>query len=162
MSSENNTPDAEVSNWTLATGTRPGERPAYPTVPQDKCAAFIGGGPVMSRSLRTVVVVIGHPQQAELPDALLVETNGYDVVFVESIARGYSRIKQVTPDSVIVVSDIDDVAACQLLTMLEIDDEVSRIPVVRCVTRLAESELEDDVLDLGRDAPYQTLAIPMN
>ena len=34
MSSENNTPDVAVSNWTLATGTRPGERHVYPTVPQ--------------------------------------------------------------------------------------------------------------------------------
>jgi hypothetical protein len=34
MAGENNTSDIQVSNWTLATGTRPGEREVYPTVPQ--------------------------------------------------------------------------------------------------------------------------------
>jgi hypothetical protein len=34
MTSENNASDVQVSNWTLATGTRPGERQVYQTVPQ--------------------------------------------------------------------------------------------------------------------------------
>jgi DNA-binding NarL/FixJ family response regulator len=116
----------------------------------------------MSGSLRSVVVVSGHPHRAELLDALLVDTNDFDVVFVESIARGYSRIKQLTPDLVIVSSEIDDVAACQLLSMLQIDGDVSRIPVVTCATRHEESELDDDIVELDRDSPSRTLAIPMN
>jgi hypothetical protein len=31
----NNPSDVRVSNWTLATGTRPGERHVYPSLPQD-------------------------------------------------------------------------------------------------------------------------------
>ena len=53
----------------------------------------------MSRSVRSVVVVGAHPQRAQL-DAMLVDTNEYDVVYVESIRKGYSRIRRVTPDVV--------------------------------------------------------------
>jgi hypothetical protein len=34
MTSQNNASDVPASNWTLATGTRPGERDVFPTVPQ--------------------------------------------------------------------------------------------------------------------------------
>ena len=81
---------------------------------------------------------------------------------MESIAHGYSRIKQVTPDVVIVLSEIDDVAACQLLSMLKIDGELSRIPVVTRATRHVESEREDDIVEWERNSPGRTLAIPMN
>ena len=117
----------------------------------------------MSCSLGTVVVVSGQPEQEELLAAMLADQNDYDVVFVESIAHGYSRIKQVTPDLIILQTEIGDVAACQLLSMLTIDGDVSHIPVVTCVTCYAESGLEDDVVRrLDRRSPRRTLAVPMN
>jgi DNA-binding NarL/FixJ family response regulator len=116
----------------------------------------------MSRSLRRIVMVSGHPQAAPNLDDLLVETNDYDVIFVESIACGYSRIKQVTPDLVIVLLEIDDFGACQLLSMLKVDRDVSRIPVVTCATRPNESELEDEITELEQYSPGWSLALPMN
>jgi len=42
MTSENISPDVRISNWTLATGTRPGVRYVYPIV-QPKEAGFSVG-----------------------------------------------------------------------------------------------------------------------
>src|SRR5712671_5125770 len=84
----------------------------------------------MSRSLRSLVAVSGERQRAELLDALLVDENEYDLIFVESVAGGYSRIKELTPDLVIVCLETEDVAACQLLSMLKTDRDMSAIAVV--------------------------------
>jgi len=67
---------------------------------------------------------------AQLLDALLGETDSYDVVIVESIARGYSRIKEVAPNAIIVFVEMDDPAVCQLLSMLTADRGTSNIPIV--------------------------------
>lgn len=89
----------------------------------------------MTRSPRsTVVAVSGDSRRAELLHALVLDPHDFDVVFVESIARGYARIKELRPDIVVVFMAIDDVAACQLLSMLNIDRSVSSIPVVTSVT----------------------------
>jgi hypothetical protein len=155
-----NPSDVLVSNWTLDTGTRPGERHVPGHVPEQR-ATFSAGSQVMS-SRRTVVAVSGHPQRAELLDALLIEANDYDVIIVESIAHGYSRVKQVTPDLVIVYCEIDDVAACRLLSMLKIDGDMSGIPVVTRATRGEDREFEDIIAELDRDPSCQTLAIQMH
>jgi hypothetical protein len=34
MTSESNASDVRLSNWTSATGTKPGERPLCPTMPE--------------------------------------------------------------------------------------------------------------------------------
>jgi hypothetical protein len=116
----------------------------------------------VSRSRRCIVMVSAHPQPAPNLDDLLVEMYDYDVIFVESIACGYSRIKQVTPDLVIVLLEIDDVAVCQLLSMLKADRDVSRIPTVICATRPEQIELEDEIAELEQDSPGWRLALPMN
>ena len=95
-------------------------------------------------------------------DALLLDENDYDVVFVESVARGYSRIKQLTPDLVIVFLAMDDVAACQLLSMLTIDGETSGIPVVTWTTRPEPSSGEDIFAEVTRDLTCQITAVHMN
>jgi len=81
-----------------------------------------------------------------------VDTNDYDVVYVESIKKGYSRISRVTPDLVIVLQEIDDVAACRLLSMLKIDGALSGIPVLTCAMRREESQFQDDIAGLDRDS----------
>jgi DNA-binding response OmpR family regulator len=76
-------------------------------------------------------------------DALLLDTNDCDVLVVESFARGYSRIKELKPDLVIVYLEIDDWAACQLLSMLTIDDDTTGIPVLTWAARYEKGGLED-------------------
>ena len=117
----------------------------------------------MTRAPRTVVLVTGHGEPATSSlDALSVDMSEYDVIVVDSIAHGYSRITQAAPDLVIVCSAIDDSAACQLLSMLRIDSRASRIPVLTHVTSRETSELESDFAELGCEESTQFVALPMN
>jgi hypothetical protein len=88
-----------------------------------------------SRLPRSVVAVGGQPPPVELIDALLGDGSGYDVIVVESLAGGYSRIKQLTPDLVIVLLESDGIAACQLLSMLQVDGTLSGTLVVTYAAR---------------------------
>jgi DNA-binding response OmpR family regulator len=106
------------------------------------------GGPVINRGRRTVVALSGDSQRAELMDMFLADATNDDVVFVGSIARGYSRIKQLTPDLVILLAGIDDLPACQLLSMLKMDSHTSDIPVVTWMTSSEQTECEDIIAEL--------------
>src|SRR5260221_10913947 len=99
----------------------------------------------MNRSLRTVVLVSGNEPQSQSLDALAVATSNYDIIFVESFAHSYSRIKQVVPDLVIISPEIDDVATCQLLSMLGVDRLSSSIPVLTSATFLAQADPDRDL-----------------
>jgi DNA-binding NarL/FixJ family response regulator len=116
----------------------------------------------MKRPLRTVVLASGHAPHAQSVDALLLATSDYDVIFVESIAHSYSRIKEVVPDLVIISSEIDDVATCQLLSMLRVDRRSSGIPVLTCATFCEQGGVDDDFAELDQDMSTQSVAIPMN
>ena len=63
----------------------------------------------------------------------VADESGFDVVFVERIATAYSRIKQIVPALVVMCFGGDDVAACQVLSMLKMDRETAGIPVVTCL-----------------------------
>jgi PleD family two-component response regulator len=78
--------------------------------------------------LRTVAVVSGHPDGHEVE--VVLGAVDHDVVLVEATAHAYSRIKHIRPDLVILYLAGDDTEGCQLLSMLALDRETSRIPVV--------------------------------
>src|SRR6266852_3925354 len=149
MTNELDMLDVRITNWMLATGTRLGER-------ED------AGHSGVNRPLRTVVLVSGRAPRAQSLDALLVATSDYDVIFVESIAHSYSCIKRVAPDSVIISSEVDDVATCQLLSMLRVDRRSSGIPVLTCPTFREQHDLDDDLAELDQDTSTPSLAAPMN
>ncbi|PWT81565.1 MAG: hypothetical protein C5B57_10230, partial [Blastocatellia bacterium] len=65
------------------------------------------------------------------------------------------------PDLVILCSEVDDGAACQLLSMLKNDRDVSGIPVVTW-TRRDANEIEQIVADVNRDWSGQAIANRMN
>ena len=138
MTGHEDTSDVRLSNWTL-----------------DRSQ-------VMSLCRSTVVAVTGDSRREELLDALLLDRNDYDVIYVESIALGYSRIKQVRPDLVVVFMASDDAAACRLLSMLTLDRDVSGIPVVMCVSRREKGELEDIFAEVNQFASNRAVAVPMN
>jgi PleD family two-component response regulator len=110
----------------------------------------------------TTVLVIGGAPQAQSLNALLVATNDYDVVFVESIERCYACFRRVVPDRVIISSDVDDVATCQLLSMMRADRCSSRALVVTCQTLREPYDLDDDLGDLDQHPPTPSLVAPMN
>jgi PleD family two-component response regulator len=149
MTNELDLLDVTVTNWMSAAGAGLDE----------------GGdaGPLTTnRPLRSVVLVNGRAPGAHSLNALLAAASNYDVVFVESIAHCYSCIKRVVPDVIIVSSDDDDVATCQLLSMLSADRRSSRIPVLTCRAFCTQDDLDDafDVWDQA--ASVQPLAAPMN
>src|SRR5262245_53868193 len=82
----------------------------------------------VARHLRTVVVVIG-PEQRHVPDAALGSVD-HDVVLVEPSDGAYAQIKRVSPDLIVVCLSWNDIVGCQLLSMLALDRDTSRIPLV--------------------------------
>ena len=121
-----------------------------------------GGNQMTNRPLRSVVAVSGDPERAQLMDALLADMDLRDIVFVESIAHGYSRIKQLIPDVVVVLLGDDDAPACQLLSMLSMDRDTSDIPVVTWMTKHEETGFEDLLAQLNQDWSSPRVAIQMN
>jgi hypothetical protein len=95
-------------------------------------------------------------------DALLLDTNDYDLLVVESIARGYSRVKKLKPDLVIVYLEIDDPAVCQLLSLLTIDSDTARIPVLTWAARYDKGGRDDIIAEANRDFSRPAAAVPMN
>ena len=116
----------------------------------------------MSRSLRIVMAVSGNPQRAEFLDALFPDTGDCDIVVVESLAAAYSRVRREMPDLVIVLCEVDDPAACQLLSMLMADVATSWIPVETWATRPDTSEFSDIMTEMNVQTTSQQLAIQMN
>jgi len=149
MTNELDMLDVVVSNGMLATGTWLSERDE-------------GGRLAVNRPLRTVVLVSGRAPQGQSLDALLSATSDYDVIFVESIAHSYSCIKRVVPDLIIISAEVDDVATCQLLSMLMADRRASRIPVLTGQTFREQHDLDYDLAELDQDTFRQSVAIPMN
>ena len=98
--------------------------------------------------LQKVVVVNGSPEILEMLETVL-DAGRYDMVFVESSSRAYSRVRNVQPDLVIVCMRIDDVEVFQLLSMLKLDADTRRIPVVTYTTHLEadNEETEEEVVE---------------
>ena len=88
----------------------------------------------MTTSSLSVVAVSNDALRPELLDRLLIDDNGVNVIVVESIEGAYSRITQAQPDVVVVFMNIDDVDACQLLSMLHLDRGLHGMSVVTCTT----------------------------
>ena len=116
----------------------------------------------MSRTSRRVVVASGDSERAELLDALLFSENEFDTVVVDSIAGAYSRVKKTDPDLIIVLMEIGDVEAYQLLSMLAMDRHTRAIHVETRVMGGRPNEVNHGVSDLRRDWPSQVTAVQMN
>ena len=84
------------------------------------------------------VALVGRYAHEHLDDAMFGVAD-CDVVFVESTAHAYSKIKRVRPDLVILCLSSDDLDGCQVLSMLALDNDTSRIPVLTFVTPDPES-----------------------
>ena len=109
-----------------------------------------------------VVVVNGTSEILELFEAVL-EAGRYDMVFVESSAHAYTRIKGVQPNLVILCMRLDDADAFNLLSMLKLDDETRRIPIVTYAQEFdAQSEEQPDDDDVEDDFPTLRPSVTMN
>ena len=99
---------------------------------------------VEPRHAQKVLIVNGEPESLAFLEAI-VDAGNYDVVFVESTAHAYSQVKRVKPDLVILCVNIDDNASLQVLSMLRLDEETRRIPVLTYATddEMQEEEAEE-------------------
>lgn len=117
-----------------------------------------------SPATQKVVIVNGSTDAMALVETALT-TGRYDIVFVESSEHAYSHIKRVQPHLVILCMRIEDPEGFQVLSMLKLDDETRRIPVLTYTTEYEGQETGDDEgLDTSDMELFvaATRALPMN
>jgi PleD family two-component response regulator len=95
-----------------------------------------------------VVIINGSTEILELLETVL-DAGHYDVVFVESSAHAYSQIKRVQPDLVILCVGMDDVEGLQVLSMLKLDPETNRIPILTYASEREGTDEDEEVAETG-------------
>jgi hypothetical protein len=115
----------------------------------------------MARSLRSVVAVSSDAEREEFLDALIVDANDYDVVFMESLASAPVRIRATRPELVVVLLDIGDAVACYRMALLKIECERLGIAVVTCASTSPHADIAD-VAALDFDGSTRRVAMRMN
>src|SRR6187399_2978948 len=103
---------------------------------------FAEPSPAASTAARKLVVVNGDAATFDNLDML--EAGHYDVVFVESNEHAYSQVKRVQPNLVILCTRIDDPEGFRVLSMLKLDDETRRIPVLTFTTEDAGGSSDEE------------------
>jgi len=122
-----------------------------------------GTANVTSPATQKVVIVNGSTDMLSLLETVL-DAGHYDVLFIESSEHAYSHIKRVQPNLVILCMRIDDRGGFQVLSMLKLDDETRRIPVLTYTTEYEGQELEQEAPDASEMEMFVASAqpIPMN
>jgi PleD family two-component response regulator len=105
---------------------------AMTTQPATTAISRRGPGDVATTAQK-VVIVNGGTEIMGLLETVL-DAGHYDVVFVESQEHAYSQIKRVQPHLVILCVRIEDRDSFQVLSMLKLDEETRRIPVLTYTT----------------------------
>ena len=90
-----------------------------------------------------VAIVNGSPDVLALAENV-ISAGHYDVIFVESVGHAYSHIKRVQPNLIILCLRFDDVETLQVLSMLKLDEDTRRIPVLTFTVDESSTEEEDD------------------
>jgi PleD family two-component response regulator len=103
--------------------------------------------PGARRATQKVVVVNGSRETLALVESVL-DAGQYDVVFAADLAHAYSEIKKNRPDLVILCLNLDDLVGFQVLSMLNLDDDTRRIPLLTYtsdpVPPVTDGEAADD------------------
>jgi CheY-like chemotaxis protein len=110
-----------------------------------------------------VVIVNGSTDMMGLLETVL-DAGHYDVVLVESSDHAYSHIKRVQPNLVILCMRIEEPEGFQVLSMLKLDEDTRRIPVLTYTTEYEGQDADEDVSETPEiDMFAQTkAALPMN
>ena len=116
-----------------------------------------------SPGTQKVVIVNGSTDMLAMLETVL-SAGHYDVVFVESSEHAYSHIKRVQPNLVILCMCLEDDDGFQVLSMLKLDDETRRIPVLTYAMEFEGQEVEQEVPDTSEMEMFvaSNLAFPMN
>ncbi len=116
---------------------------------------------VVPRARQKVVIVNGSPDVLEMLETVM-EPGHYDIVFVESGAHAYSQVKRVRPQMVILCMRIEDLEGFQVLSMLKLDDETFRIPVLTYTTEYEGQDTDGRLNDFSDSPLLPIRARPMN
>ncbi len=109
--------------------------------------------------VQKVVVVNGNTEVLGMLETVL-DAGRYDMVFVESGDRAYSRIKKVVPNLVILCARIEDLNGFQLLTMLKLDDETKHIPVLTYTTEYEGQDFDTAISQIAEEEEDQLPSRP--
>ena len=114
-------------------------------------------------AMQKVVIVNGSTDMLALLETVLA-AGRYDVVFVESSEHAYSHIKRVQPNLVILCMSLEDHDGFQVLSMLKLDSETRRIPVLTYATEFEGQEVEDQFPETSEMEMFvaSNQALPMN
>jgi len=114
-------------------------------------------------AMQKVVIVNGSTDMLALLETVLAAGH-YDVVFVESSEHAYSHIKRVQPNLVILCMSLEDGDGFQVLSMLKLDNETRRIPVLTYATEFEGQEVEEEFPETSEMEMFaaSNLALPMN
>jgi CheY-like chemotaxis protein len=105
------------------------------------------------RPTQKVVVVNGTPDVLDLLESVL-EGGRYDLLFADASQHAYSLIAKEQPNLVVLCTAIDRADGFQLLSMLKLDPQTKRIPVVTYTSESDDQEEEvDDVATIEDDLP---------
>ena len=102
-----------------------------------------------------VVIVNGSTEMLELLEAVL-DGRHYDVVFVESNEHAYSQIKRVRPNLVILCMRIEEIDGFQVLSMLKLDEDTRRIPVLTYATEFEGNDAEGEAHEAAEPAMFSS------
>ena len=97
--------------------------------------------PTCSDALRCRTVAFVGVDADSLHDQLAAAVDA-DVVLIESTAHAYATVKRTRPDLILLWLSGDCLEGCQLLSMLALDRDTARIPVVTCVPEQRDPSLQ--------------------
>lgn len=106
-----------------------------------------------SRPAQKVVVVNGTPDVLDLLESVL-DGGRYDLLFADASQFAYSLIAKEQPNLVLLCTAIDRVDSFQLLSMLKLDPQTRRIPVVTYTLDGDEDpDAADEYVEPGEELP---------
>ena len=106
-----------------------------------------------SRPAQKVVVVNGTPDVLDLLESVL-DGGRYDLLFADASQHAYSLIAKEQPNLVVLCTAIERADGFQLLSMLKLDPQTKRIPVVTYTNDAADDDDEaDDYVESDEDLP---------
>lgn len=96
--------------------------------------------------VQKVVIVNGSIEVLNSFEAAL-GAGHYDVIVVESSNRAYSQIKRMQPDLVILCLGVEDADGFRVLSMLKLDEDTRRIPILTYTTEYERQDTDSKLLD---------------
>ena len=106
-----------------------------------------------SRPTQKVVVVNGTPDVLDLLESVL-DGGRYDLLFADASQHAYSLIAKEQPNLVVLCTAIDRADGFQVLSMLKLDPQTKRIPVVTYTSETDDEDTDDEEYgDSDEDLP---------